>query len=52
MNRLLRMASFWTLAFPVLFIRLFGAIFSGSRGDPVSVGVVRPASAGGAPDPP
>ena len=46
-----RMALFWTLAFPVLFILLFGVIFSGSGQDPVSVGVVQPAGAGGAPDP-
>ena len=46
-----RMALFWTLAFPVLFILLFGVIFSGSGQDPVAVGVVRPAGAGGAPDP-
>ena len=46
-----RMALFWTLAFPVLFILLFGVIFSGSGQDPVPVGVVQPAGAGGAPDP-
>ena len=46
-----RMALFWTLAFPVLFILLFGVIFSGSGQDPVAVGVVRAAGAGGAPDP-
>ena len=46
-----RMALFWTLAFPVLFILLFGVIFSGSGQDPVSVGVVRPRDAGGVPDP-
>lgn len=46
-----RMALFWTLAFPVLFILLFGVIFSGSGQDPVSVGVVRPTGSGAAPDP-
>jgi ABC-2 type transport system permease protein len=46
-----RMALFWTLAFPVLFILLFGVIFSGSGQDPVAVGVVRPAGSRDAPDP-
>ncbi|MBI1729607.1 ABC transporter permease [Candidatus Acetothermia bacterium] len=36
-----RMAMFWTLAFPIFFILLFGAIFSGNSSDTVfDVGVV------------
>lgn len=48
-----RMALFWTFAFPVFFMLLFGAIFSGSGGEPVAVGVTQPAGAAGAapPDP-
>lgn len=42
-----RMAMFWTLAFPVFFILLFGVIFSGSRQEPVAIGVAQPAGAGG-----
>lgn len=40
-----RMALFWTFAFPVFFILLFGVIFSGSRQEPVAVGVVRDGAA-------
>lgn len=35
-----RMATFWTLAFPILFIVLFGAIFSGGGSPTYSVGLV------------
>jgi len=35
-----RMATFWTLAFPILFIILFGAIFSGGGSPTYSVGLV------------
>ncbi len=35
-----RMAFFWTLAFPVLFMLLFGAIFSGSDSSKSQVGLV------------
>lgn len=35
-----RMTIFWTLAFPVLFILLFGAIFSGNSNSKIDVGLV------------
>lgn len=48
-----RMALFWTFAFPVFLMLLFGVIFSGFGGEPVAVGVTQPAGAAGAvpPDP-
>jgi ABC-2 type transport system permease protein len=35
-----RMAMFWTLAFPIFFIVIFGVIFSGSSGTTFDVGLV------------
>jgi ABC-2 type transport system permease protein len=35
-----RAALFWTLAFPILFILLFGAIFSGNNGANYTIGLV------------
>ena len=46
-----RMALFWTLAFPVLFILLFGVIFSGSGQQPVPIGVVQVTGADDTADP-